>query len=239
MSKPTLYYMWESPPCCTVIAIARILNIELDMKHVDLTKKDQNNPEFKKINPFAIVPTFVETDGYTLWESRAISTYLVQSRSPDSTLYPGSDLKKRSTIDKFLQYDLGTFNRAIYDVVSEIFKSGKLNEQNIPRLGEVLKTLEETLAANNESNGGPFITGDDQLTIADISMHFSWTLLSLLPERLIDQSSYPTIRAWNQAVIQALKPYNRDQKFTEAQRRLKAFITMMIESAKNTGAKTK
>ena len=66
-----------------------------------------------------MVPTFVDTDGFVIWESRAIAAYLIQSRAPDSPLYP-SDLKKRITVDKFLHYDLGTLYRAISDVVVSV-----------------------------------------------------------------------------------------------------------------------
>jgi len=58
----------------------------------------------------------VDTDGFTLAESRAIATYLIQTRQAESPLYP-QDLKKRATIDKMLQFDLGTFYKAITDVM--------------------------------------------------------------------------------------------------------------------------
>lgn len=72
------------------------------------------------MNPFHVVPTLEDSDGFVVWESRAIAAYLIQSRGKGEgvaeELYP-SDLKKRITVDKFLQYDLGTLYRAISDVV--------------------------------------------------------------------------------------------------------------------------
>lgn len=66
------------------------------------------------------MPTLVDPDGFTLFESRAIATYLIQSRAntnESSSLYPITDLKKRSVIDQMLQFDLGKLYRAISDVV--------------------------------------------------------------------------------------------------------------------------
>lgn len=109
MSKPTLYYMQLSGPCRLVMMVGKMLGVEFNLKHLDLTKKEQMNPEFLKLNPFHKIPTFVETDGFSLGESRAIATYLVQSRKPGSELYPEKDLKKRAQIDKWLYYDSGSF----------------------------------------------------------------------------------------------------------------------------------
>ena len=48
--NPTLYYMLESPPCRTVLATARLLGIELDLKTLDLSKKEQFNPDYLKVS---------------------------------------------------------------------------------------------------------------------------------------------------------------------------------------------
>ncbi len=64
------------------------------------------------------MPTFVDTDGFRLFESRAIAMYLVQSRGPpDSALYPSGDLKQRAEIDQYLHFELGTLYRGLSDVI--------------------------------------------------------------------------------------------------------------------------
>lgn len=54
-SKPRLYYMLESPPCRTVMAIARLIGVELELKRVDLSKKEQLNEEFVKVSFFVSI----------------------------------------------------------------------------------------------------------------------------------------------------------------------------------------
>lgn len=46
---PTLYYMDVSPPVRSVFLTAAALGIELELKHVDLAKKEQFNPDYRKV----------------------------------------------------------------------------------------------------------------------------------------------------------------------------------------------
>jgi len=220
-AKPTLYYMLESPPCLTVITVARIIGVELALKPIDISAGEQKRPNFVRINPFKTVPAFVDTDGFTLAESRAIATYLIQSLSPNSPLYP-QDLKKRATVDKMLQFDLGTFYRAITDVIYPIFTSGQIDRKKMPRLEEVLQTFDGFLP----QNGSKFVAGDE-LTVADISMYFEWTLLSLSDE--IDTSVYLAAQGWSRNVVDALKPYNQDGMIDNALENLKAYAEIMVQ----------
>ncbi|GBP40297.1 Glutathione S-transferase 1, isoform C [Eumeta japonica] len=57
------------------------------------------------MNPQHTVPTMVDGD-FTLWESRAISRYLVNEYGKDSSLYP-EDPKVRAMVDQRMDFDLG------------------------------------------------------------------------------------------------------------------------------------
>lgn len=50
MSKPTLYYMKESPPCRTVMAVARIIGLDLELKTLSLFEKEQLNEDFIRVS---------------------------------------------------------------------------------------------------------------------------------------------------------------------------------------------
>ncbi|KOB76522.1 Glutathione S-transferase 1 [Operophtera brumata] len=80
---PTLYYVPGSSPCRAVLLTAKALNIELDLKLVDLHHGEHLKPEYLKHT----VPTLVD-DGLALWESRAIISYLANKYGAGSALYP-------------------------------------------------------------------------------------------------------------------------------------------------------
>jgi hypothetical protein len=44
-----LYYFLASPPCRSVMLVAKALNVELNLKVTDLSKGDNKTPEFLKV----------------------------------------------------------------------------------------------------------------------------------------------------------------------------------------------
>ena len=196
----------------------------------------------------------MDTDGFALFESRAIATYLIQKYKPDSNLYPSDDLKARSSIDKFLHYDLGTFYRAISDVVVCISRLSLVRrvcvnwninlhiiqfltigfsiQYGVFREGKVatekLPRYDEVMQLFDDyikSNENGFIAGD-QLTVADVSLYFSTTLTELLTE--LDITKYDNIQAWFLKVEDALKQYNEDGVFDEARANIKMFAQQKL-----------
>lgn len=99
---------------------------------MDLFKKEQLQEEFVKINPSHTVPTLVDTDGFVLFESRAIAIYLIERNFPNGhSLYP-KDANERALINQKLQFDCGTLYPRIRGVcVSKIFsgETSKVNSQ--------------------------------------------------------------------------------------------------------------
>lgn len=92
---------------------------------MNLMAGDHKTEEFLKLNPQHNVPTVVD-DGFVMNESRAIMCYLVDTRSPDSTLYP-SDPKARFIIDHRLYYDATVFSKRLIEaLVSHVLLSNLL-----------------------------------------------------------------------------------------------------------------
>jgi glutathione S-transferase len=87
--------------------LARLLELNFEIKEVSIPNGDQFNEEFARLNPHKKIPVLVDGD-YVLSESRAILAYLVNSRKPGSDLYP-TDPKQRGIVDQRLYYDATVF----------------------------------------------------------------------------------------------------------------------------------
>ena len=61
------YYILASGPCRAALLTADALDIELNMRVMDLMNKEQFKPWFLALNPQHCVPTLVDGD-LTLWE---------------------------------------------------------------------------------------------------------------------------------------------------------------------------
>lgn len=79
---------------------------------------NRKNHKILQINPQGTIPTLVEEDGFTVWESHAINAYLVNKYGKDDSLYP-KDYRIRAVVDQRLHFDTGVlFPRMAYIVVS-------------------------------------------------------------------------------------------------------------------------
>ena len=139
-----LYYMAASAPCRSIIMAAKELNIPLELKPLDLFKKEQLSEEFVKINPVHCVPTIVDHDHgeFSLWESRAILAYLVNQYAPGHSLYP-SDPKKRAEVDKILYMDIGTIYKTLADwMYPHLMKGEEIDEAKVAVFREKLALLD-------------------------------------------------------------------------------------------------
>lgn len=116
MTKLVLYFISPSPPSRAVLLLLRHLGLDVDVKVVQLHDGEQFKEDFLRLNPAHEVPVLVDGD-FSLPESRAILAYLVNSRAPNSNLYP-TEPKARAIVDHRLSYDHVLFTRSTIFYVS-------------------------------------------------------------------------------------------------------------------------
>jgi glutathione S-transferase len=123
-----------------------------------------NTPEYKRLNPNAMVPT-IEDDGLVLWESNAIVRYLA-AKYGVGTLWP-NDLKLRASADRWMDWQQTTlWVRGLRDVFWTLVRTPPAERD--PAALEVargktvthLAMVEAALAGNDYLCGKDFTMGD-------------------------------------------------------------------------------
>jgi glutathione S-transferase len=136
---PTVYLIYPSPPCRAVLITAKAIGLNLAEKEIKLLEGENLQPPYLKVklpahphpniflfcfqlNPQHTVPTLVDDDGFTLWDSHAIMVYLVSKYAKNDALYP-KDLKKRALIDQRLHFDSGVVFAQLRRIVVSVFQN--------------------------------------------------------------------------------------------------------------------
>lgn len=112
MSKLVLYHSPYSPFSRSVLLCCRFLELDIEVKVLDLMNDEQSSPEFLRMNPQHCVPT-INDNGFCLWESRSILSYLFESKAPH--LVPASP-KEQAIVSQRLYFELGGLGKKYADL---------------------------------------------------------------------------------------------------------------------------
>ncbi|XP_048000772.1 glutathione S-transferase 1-like [Leguminivora glycinivorella] len=192
-----LYYTAGSAPCRAVLLVAAALDIQLNLKELNLQASEHMTPEFLKLNPQHTVPTLVD-DGFSLWESRSISRYLIRKYN-NKKLYP-EDIKTKALIDQRLDFDMGTlyprFGNFIYP---QIFAGKPADESLFQKFEEALDFFNSFLKGHKYAVG-------DTLTLADLSLVATVSTIDAVG---INLESYPRVQQWFELVKSTAPGYEK------------------------------
>ncbi|KAL5727510.1 glutathione transferase [Ranunculus cassubicifolius] len=201
-----------SQPSRAIIIFCKVNRIQFDEIKVNLSKREQFNPEFKAINPFAKVPAIV--DGrFKLYESHAILSYLACAFPGVADHWYPSDVFKRAKIHSVLDWHHSNLRQGAAGYV--------LNSVLAPALG---LPLNPTAAAAAEKvlissllkletiwlqGNRKFLLGSNQPSIADISLVCEITQLELLDEKDITRLLGPhkKVLQWIEDTKKATSPH--------------------------------
>ncbi|XP_063371562.1 glutathione S-transferase 1-1-like [Cydia fagiglandana] len=213
---PDLYYVPGSAPCRAVLLAAKALNVNLNLKLVDLHHGEQLKPEYLKLNPQHTVPTLVD-DGLSLWESRAIITYLANKYGKGSTLYP-EEPRARALVDQRLYFDIGTLYQRFADYFyPQLFGGAPADQGKLQKIEEALKFLDTFL------EGQKYVAGPN-LTLADLSLIAS---VSSFEATDIDFKKYSNVKRWYETVKSTAPGYQEaNEKGLEA---FKGLVNSMMK----------
>jgi len=199
---PVLYMNPVSPPCRAVQMVAAQLGIELEIKLLDMREVYEDiKQEFLAVNPAHTIPT-LDDNGFHLYESRAIMAYLVnQYGVGDNSLYP-KDPKQRAVIDQILNYDLGTMYKNGYAYFFPVIRGAAEDPAAKQKFQDSIKFVSEHILGQKK-----YLTGNDNFTIADISIAVALDQLSVMG--FADLAETPNLRVWIERVAAAAKDYSK------------------------------
>ncbi|XP_058055983.1 glutathione S-transferase 1-like [Anopheles bellator] len=178
-----LYYHIRSPPCQSVVFLAKHMGLELNYKTINVY--DPNDLEIlKKINPQHTIPTLVD-NGHLVWESYAILIYLVEKYALDDSLYP-FEPTERSVVNQRLFFDIGTLHGSMMSFLWFYIRKQPATDEVVTKLKRALDLLNTFLQDH------PYVAGQ-KLTIADFPLFVS---VSSLSWGQYDFTPYPRIESW-------------------------------------------
>jgi glutathione S-transferase len=175
-----LYQYTGSLPCQVVVLVAKHLNVELNMIEVNIRENEHLKPEFVKLNPCHTIPTIVD-NGFVLWESRAIITYLAEKYGKNHTLY-SSEPAERARINQWLYFDIELYKCTEAMMAEPIFTGVPATQEVIAKALERFGQLDDMLRGHN-----------NPLTLADIALV---TTISATEAFGHDFSPFPNIAKW-------------------------------------------
>ncbi|XP_064478221.1 glutathione S-transferase 1-like [Ornithodoros turicata] len=205
-----LYHAELSAPCRAVRMVMKLLSLPVELKTLDIIAGDHLKAEYVQMNPQHTVPTLVD-EGFVLYESRAIMTYLVDKYAPDHDLYP-QDLQKRAVINRLLFFDVGTLYPAAADYfmvqagLQDAMDADTPFRRRSPRYAQQHKNkVKSALEFLYVSLGEKLFLTGNEITVADISIVSSLSLLDVVN---YDHSEFPSVGAYYEKLKASLLCYD-------------------------------
>lgn len=168
----TIYSYPGNPRVQKAQAAANLNGLEVTEPPFEM-KKSNRSPEFLAKFPLGKVPAFETTDGKVrLFESDAIAQYIAEN-GPAAPQLLGADSAQRAMIRQWIIFGEGELMNAV--VLLVLWRLGLTvydehrEKTALASLERSLDVLEMHLAAR-EKDGKQWLTTDDKLSLADISV---------------------------------------------------------------------
>lgn len=170
MNRITLFGASYSVYVRIVRLVLEELGIRYDLAEVDIFAKEGVPADYLDRHPFGRIPAF-EHDGFRLFETDAIVSYIVERFSGDALL--PSDVKERARMRQIMRvmdnYAYRALVWGIYVEETERNRAGRLEPAEIERAAKCLGVLEDLSASS-------FLVAT-QPTLADL---WVWPMLAYL-----------------------------------------------------------
>ncbi|WNG40020.1 glutathione S-transferase family protein [Archangium minus] len=170
---------------------------EAEFVSIDLFKGQQKSPDYLAKHPFGVVP-FLEDDGFTMYESRAIIRYL-DAKLPGPKLTPG-DAPSLGRMEQWISVEQSYFTSPCMTIVRELvftpMRGGTPDMDKVFKArgetGKVLDVVDRALMSQ------AYLAGDT-FSLADISWLPYLQYLSATPHGTLI-TERPFVKSWWQRI---------------------------------------
>ncbi|EFJ38715.1 hypothetical protein SELMODRAFT_270213 [Selaginella moellendorffii] len=209
-----LYIDLLSQPSRAIYIFCRVNNIEAEIHHLDLMKREHQTPEYKAVNPMGQVPAIVD-NGFKLFESHAILRYLATTKPGVSSNWYPSDPLRRARIDSVLDWHHGNLRRGaaglFFNEVLAPYLGIPKDESKLAEFDKTLQASVDTIENVWLEEGGKFLCGESEITIADLILACEIIQLEVLKDKYASLvGPRDKLKKWMLDVEEAASPYFRD-----------------------------
>ncbi|WCJ26260.1 Glutathione S-transferase T1 [Euphorbia peplus] len=210
--KLKVYVYRISPPARAVIIFCKVNKIDFEEVKVDISKHQQFTSEFKEINPFGEVPAIVH-GRFKLFESQAILMYLATLFPTVADHWYPADVFKRAKIQSVLDWNHSNLRRGTAGyLLNTVLARARGLPQNLQDAAEAEKVLSSSLSKIESfwlKGSGPFLLGENQPSIADLSLACLVMELELVDDENRERILGPhkKIQQWIEDTRYAMRPY--------------------------------
>ncbi|KAF6755336.1 glutathione S-transferase [Ephemerocybe angulata] len=190
-------YGWPKSTCTQRVGMALIeKGVPFEFVMVDLFKGESKTPEYLQKQPFGQVP-YIDDDGFTLYESRAIARYIAEKYAAKGTpnLLPIADVRARARFEQAASVEVADFDafagRAVFEMVFKPMMGGKSDEavfqDLITSLSAKLDVYDKILATQKYMAG-------NEISLADL-FHLPYGVLLATAGSDVMQAK-PNVKRW-------------------------------------------
>ncbi|GMH22707.1 hypothetical protein Nepgr_024550 [Nepenthes gracilis] len=215
MATLKIYADRNSQPSRAVILFCKLNGIEFEEVKIELFKREHRSPEYAEITPMRQVPAIAHGE-FKLFESHAILIYLACAFPTVAGHWYPTDLFKRAKIHSVLDWHhtnlrRGSVGYLLNAKLAPVFGL-PLNPQAAAEGEKVLIASLSKIESFWLHEDGKFLLGNDQPSIADLSLLSEVMQLELLDENERSRilGPFKKVHRWIEDVKNATQPHFDD-----------------------------
>lgn len=183
--------MFDSPYVRRVAVSMNLLGLKFEHRNWSIGKDFELIRQF---NPLGRVPTLVQPDGETLFESAAVLDYLDERVGPDRALLPRSGDARRESL-RIIATATGAADKGVSQVYESAFRPPEKRYRPwVERCHTQMHAALAELDRACQARAGEWLVGN-RISQADISATCVYTFLSDALAINRDGAAYPGLRA--------------------------------------------